>query len=222
MAKAPDLSAQVKDALPVELPSVEAVDAKLAELERYIAQQTSMIDVARTTIVDLKRVQSSWQKVRDALVPPDVKSRGSINAAILGLLTGGGKMPLADVLARVDGHPKAIKSAIGYMVKTGKVQRVSRGVYRLTPTAATTPVQQYVPATLPPRMPAQTQSPRITGTALAGLEPLHGAPPKMRCPVCTQPKWVDAIGLKEGSYVFRCNDCHTTFRDAGRNNRDRP
>lgn len=33
-------------------------------------------------------------------------------------------------------------------------------------------------------------------------------------------RWL--VGLKEGSYVFRCADCHTTFRDADRRNRDRP
>lgn len=216
MGRAPDLSVQVRDALPVELPSLEAVDAKLADLEQRAQHCRNAIESIRGDLKAIAVQRKAWQRVRDAL-SSQTRPFGANQPRVLEVLGGGQKMRGIDIARQIGISQSSAHSALAALIKKGKVTKVTNGVFRLAiaeaPHLAPVPGAVRVNPTPPPRESA--------ATSLAGMEPLHGAAPKARCPVCTAPKWVDAVGLKEGSYVFRCPDCHTTFRDA-RGHRDRP
>lgn len=220
MSKAPDLSTQVKDALPASLPSVEQVDAKLAEIDREIAINLKSIEKAREHIAEIRQARAAWQRVRDALVPPATrqytKHQEGIAGKVLALFSAGNDVSVADIKTKLGLANSTATGNIRRLIEAKKIVRADRGLYRL----AGAPRPSVAPLSAPPAQ--QPSPPRpAPSSSLAHLEPLNGAAPKARCPRCPKPVWVDAIGMKEGDYIFRCPDCSTTFREA-HGHRDRP
>lgn len=213
MAKAPDLSAQVKDALPTALPTVEAVDAKLAELDEREAERRTQMDIIKQSLTLIQGERVAWKKLRDALAPEARKARvQNARDAVLACLQAGRDVTKGGLLSETNLAQSTLEHHLRLLIQDGKVVMVKRGLYRLTRVAT--------PAPSPPPSPT-TPRPSVVPHAAGTLQPLTAAAPKERCPVCAKPTWVDAIGTRDGLYVFRCPTCRTSFRERG-GNADRP
>ena len=199
----------------VALPTVDEVEAKIAELDELVASHEGQAREARAERERWRSLRLALHRFADPGKPTGRGNArwGTLRSLIEGALADGRPHKVSELHALCGSS--SVSAHLRNLESEGRIVRLGRGSVQLKP-----PPEASTPVRLESR-PAERavfEHRRVSTTVMAPptelasdqmradrgeVRPLAGAAPKAPCPLCSV--YRPAVGTQKGRYVYECN-----------------